>query len=67
MAVPARGGGTLTALASFNGTNGAQPYVHADVALDADGNLYGAATFGGANGGGSVWELARGSGTCHPP
>jgi uncharacterized repeat protein (TIGR03803 family) len=57
-----RGGG-LTALASFNRTNGANPY--ADVTLDANGNLYGTAAFGGAGPGGSgtVWELAKGSGT----
>jgi uncharacterized repeat protein (TIGR03803 family) len=66
VASPARGGGTLTALASFNGTNGANPYVHADVTLDAHGSLYGVATFGGANGDGTVWELVKGSSTITP-
>ncbi len=66
MAAPARGGGILTALASFDGANGAQPYVHSDVTLDAHGNLYGAAPRGGANGDGTVWELAKGSGTITP-
>jgi uncharacterized repeat protein (TIGR03803 family) len=57
----ARGSGTITALASFNGTDGANPYC--GLVRDAGGNLYGTTMFGGAAGDGTVFELARGSGT----
>jgi uncharacterized repeat protein (TIGR03803 family) len=57
----AKGSSTITALASFNGTNGADP--SGDVTFDASGNLYGTARHGGANGAGTVWELAKGSST----
>jgi uncharacterized repeat protein (TIGR03803 family) len=60
---PVRGQG-LTALASFNGANGAHP--SGGGALDANGNLFGTASEGGANGDGTVWELAKGSGTITP-
>jgi uncharacterized repeat protein (TIGR03803 family) len=63
MASPVRGGG-LTALASFNGTNGSA--TAAGVTFDADGNLYGTASYGGANNQGTVWDLAKGSGTITP-
>jgi uncharacterized repeat protein (TIGR03803 family) len=56
-----KGSGTITALASFNGTNGSSPF--AGVTLDANGNAYGTTDVGGANGVGVVWELAKGSGT----
>ncbi len=57
----AHGGGTLTALASFNfrGTNGSAPV--AGVTFDANGNMFGTASSGGANGNGTVWEIAKGS------
>jgi uncharacterized repeat protein (TIGR03803 family) len=49
-------GWTETILHSFqNGNDGATPY--AGLVSDAAGNLYGAATDGGANGGGTVFEL----------
>jgi len=57
----AHGSGTLTALASFNGTNGQDPW--AALILDSGGNLYGTALLGGASNGGTVFELAHGSGT----
>jgi uncharacterized repeat protein (TIGR03803 family) len=60
----AKGSGTITPLASFNGTNGGQPV--GGVTFDANGNLYGTALSGGANGKGTVWELAKGSGTITP-
>jgi uncharacterized repeat protein (TIGR03803 family) len=59
----AKGSGTITTLASFNGTNGAYP--HAGLITDGSGNLYGTAFNGGA-GRGTVFELAKGSGTITP-
>ena len=56
-----KGSGTITPLATFNGTNGTSPF--AGVTLDASGNLFGTADTGGANNVGVVWELAKGSGT----
>ena len=54
---------TITTLASFNGTNGANP--SGGVTLDANngnlGNLFGATINGGANGDGTVWELKAGT------
>ena len=57
----AKGSNTITTLASFNGSNGADP--QGPVALDADGNLYGATAFGGPSGDGTVFEVAKGSTT----
>jgi uncharacterized repeat protein (TIGR03803 family) len=54
------GSTTISALASFNTTNGAFPF--GPVTLDAHGNLFGTALNGGANFG-TVWELAKGSST----
>jgi uncharacterized repeat protein (TIGR03803 family) len=66
MSASVRGQGlkVLVALASFDGTNGASPY--SGVTFDAHGNLFGTATYGGANSIGTVWELAKGSGTITP-
>jgi uncharacterized repeat protein (TIGR03803 family) len=51
---------TESVLYSFaNGNDGAYPY--AGLIADASGNLYGAATQGGANGGGTIFELAHGT------
>ncbi|HXE51472.1 MAG TPA: choice-of-anchor tandem repeat GloVer-containing protein, partial [Tepidisphaeraceae bacterium] len=50
----------LTTLASFNGANGADPT--AGLTMDAAGNLYGTTQFGGANGDGTVFEIASGTG-----
>jgi uncharacterized repeat protein (TIGR03803 family) len=57
----AKGSGSITGLASFNGANGQFP--SGGVTLDSSGNLYGTARDGGANGYGTVFELANGSGT----
>ena len=53
--------GTITTLATFNGSNGASPY--GGVVEDSSGNLFGAAYSGGANNDGTVFEVAAGSGT----
>ena len=48
--------GTLTTLANFtNGTDGSYPY--AGLAMDNSGNLYGAATHGGAHSWGTIFEI----------
>jgi uncharacterized repeat protein (TIGR03803 family) len=57
----AHGSGTITTLASFNGTDGSGPY--AGLIMDKSGNLYGTTERGGASGDGAVFELAKGSGT----
>ena len=57
----AQGSGTITTLASFNGTNGSAPY--AGLVMDGSGNLYGTTYRGGISGDGTVFELAQGSGT----
>jgi uncharacterized repeat protein (TIGR03803 family) len=44
-------------LASFNGSNGDGPY--GGLIADANGNLFGTTSRGGANGDGTVFELAR--------
>ncbi|MGA7217955.1 MAG: choice-of-anchor tandem repeat GloVer-containing protein [Candidatus Sulfotelmatobacter sp.] len=53
---PAAGGGfTQRTLFEFNGKDGADPY--ASLTLDALGNLYGTTYKGGAEGGGTVFEI----------
>jgi uncharacterized repeat protein (TIGR03803 family) len=53
---------TLTTLYSFNGTDGALPIPA--LISDGNGNLYGTTQYGGANGNGSVFKVARsGTGT----
>jgi len=47
----------LTPLVSFNGTDGAEPL--AGLIADANGNLFGTTASGGANGGGTVFEIAK--------
>jgi uncharacterized repeat protein (TIGR03803 family) len=53
----AAGSNTITALASFDGTNGAQPL--GSVVLDSSGNLYGTAYGGGASGNGTIYEVTE--------
>jgi uncharacterized repeat protein (TIGR03803 family) len=57
----ATGTGVLTTLVSFNGGNGAAPA--GQLVLDAQGNLYGITSSGGAFESGTVFELAAGSHT----
>ena len=57
----AKGSSTITTLASFNGSNGSYPV--AGLIMDSSGNLYGTTEHGGANGDGTVFELAKGSST----
>jgi uncharacterized repeat protein (TIGR03803 family) len=57
----AKGSETITTLASFNGTNGAEP--HSGLIMDSSGSLYGTTYGGGASGLGTVFEVAKGSGT----
>jgi uncharacterized repeat protein (TIGR03803 family) len=55
------GSSTITTLASFDGTDGEFPY--AGLMIDGSGNLYGTTAAGGADGDGSVFEVAHGSST----
>ncbi len=57
----AHGSGAITALASFNGTDGQYP--DGSLIRDNSGKLYGTTFQGGASGDGTVFELAQGSGT----
>ena len=57
----AHGSGTITTLASFNGTNGAKPQGRADHGQQRQSVRHNSA--GGAVGYGTVFELAKGSGT----
>jgi len=52
---PTDGGWVYTSLHEFQYTDGEYPI--STVAIDADGNLYGTASGGGANGYGVVWEI----------
>jgi len=54
-----KGSGSITVLASFNGTDGSTPFSRAN--LDSSGNLYGTTRSGGANGDGTVYEVVKGS------
>ena len=54
------GSGTITTLASFNGTNGAAP--QGGLVEDSSGNLFGVTMAGGPGGGGTVFEVVAGSG-----
>ena len=51
---------TPTTLVSFNGTNGADPV--GGLIADANGDLFGTTDSGGANGDGTVFEIAKTAG-----
>lgn len=57
----AAGTGAITALASFGSSTGVEPV--GTLVLDSEGNLYGVTQSGGANNGGTVFELPAGSNT----
>jgi uncharacterized repeat protein (TIGR03803 family) len=57
----AHGSGSITTLASFNGTDGANPA--GGLILDSSDDLYGTTVQGGASSDGTVFELAQGSST----
>ncbi len=57
--VPA-GTNSITTLVSFTGSNGAYPY-GGGLFIDADGNLFGTTSSGGANSRGTVFEVAAGT------
>ena len=52
--------GTISTLATFNGTNGSGP--NGGLLVDTSGNLYGVTYQGGALGYGTIFELAQGRG-----
>ena len=57
-----RSTGTIVDVASFDGSNGANPY--AGMILDDEGNFFGTTSSGGASGDGTVFELVpSGAGT----
>ena len=57
----AKATGTITTLALFNETEGAN--IQAGLVMDSSGNLYGTASGGGALQDGDVFEVAKATGT----
>jgi uncharacterized repeat protein (TIGR03803 family) len=57
----ASGSKAITTLVSFSGTDGSNPI--AGLTIDPSGNLFGTTNTGGANGFGTVFELAKGATT----
>ena len=55
------GSHTITTLATFNGINGTDP--QAGLVEDSSGDLFGTTAAGGPGGGGTVFDVAAGSGT----
>ena len=53
-----KGSGTVTTLASFNGTNGYTPL--GGITFDGDGNMFGTTQFGGAFNKGTIFEFVKG-------
>jgi uncharacterized repeat protein (TIGR03803 family) len=58
----AKGSGTITPLASFDGSNTGS-YPEGTLVMDATGNLYGTTDGGGASNDGTVFEWVKGNGT----
>jgi len=58
--MPSNGGWVENILVNFDGANGANPY--GNLIIDNSGNLYGATSSGGQNGGGVVFKLAPSDG-----
>jgi uncharacterized repeat protein (TIGR03803 family) len=56
-----KGSGTVTTLASFNGTNGYNPL--GGITFDGAGNMFGTTQLGGAFNKGTIFEFAKGSTT----
>jgi uncharacterized repeat protein (TIGR03803 family) len=56
--IPA-GRASVVPVASFDGSNGSFP--SNTLTIDSEGNLYGATSYGGADGGGTIFELPHGS------
>ena len=54
------GSSSLTTVAAFNGSNGANPF-YGGVTFDANGNLFGTTVNGGTSGLGTVWEIQTAS------
>ena len=54
------GAGTVTTLATFNGSDGSEPY--GGLVMDVASNLYGTTLYGGEYGDGVLYEIAKGSG-----
>lgn len=50
---------TSTIVASFSTSTGSSPYTGTSLVADADGNLFGTTSSGGANGKGTVFELVK--------
>ena len=55
----AKGAKTVATLATFTGSNGANPI--GNLTIDAAGNLFGTASAGGTGGAGTVFELLKGA------
>jgi uncharacterized repeat protein (TIGR03803 family) len=59
----AKGSNTATTIGTFNSQNGAIPDQSVGVVMDAQGDLFGTTRSGGANGDGTVFEIAKGTDT----
>ena len=58
-----RGSNTVVTLAQFTKNDGYNPYPVGDVTVDAAGNVYGTAPYGGPANAGFVWEVVAGTNT----
>jgi uncharacterized repeat protein (TIGR03803 family) len=57
------GTNSITALASFDGTNGRVPVAQTGLVVDPGGNLFGITGYGGTTNQGTLFEVHQGSGT----